>query len=76
MSNPFNKFRSFFDCPANCPERKPACQAHCERYLKKKEQWDALKAAERERKECDSHTIECILKNRDQAAKKAKKHVH
>lgn len=70
MSYPFNKSRRFFNCPPNCPERKPACQAHCRTYLDKKEEWDALMAAERKRKESCSYTIDCVLKNKDKEAKR------
>ena len=61
--------RCFFNCPPDCPERKPGCQDHCRTYLDKKEEWDALKAAERKRKEAATLTIENIVRKKDVQAR-------
>lgn len=68
----FNKSRHFFDCEPNCERRKPGCQDHCERYLKKRAELDALNAAEKKRKEAWDYTIQSIVKKKDQNAKRRK----
>lgn len=34
---------SFFNCPPDCPKRKPGCQDHCDTYLTAKVKHDARK---------------------------------
>ena len=70
MSYPFNKSRSFFNCPSDCPQRKPACQSHCRTYLDKKEEWDASKAAERANVDVKDYVRHSIEKTMDSKAKR------
>ena len=61
--------RCFFNCPPDCPKRKPGCQDHCKTYLDKRAELDALNAAERKRKEAATLTIEAITRKKDVQAK-------
>ena len=67
--NPYWSSRQFFDCKPDCPERKPGCHDHCERYQKKRAQLDAWNAAERKRKEAAVPTIDTLVKKKDSQAK-------
>lgn len=49
MSNhPWRSGRRMFDCGADCPNRKPGCQDHCEKYARDKAKWDERMATERQ----------------------------
>lgn len=61
--------RCFFNCPPDCPKRKPACQDHCKTYLDKRAELDALNAAERKRKDAAVGTIATLVKKKDSQAK-------
>ena len=64
----FNCQRHFFDCPPDCPKRKPACHSHCDTYLKKRAELDELNATEKKRKAIDRYTIEQVVKYRNEKA--------
>lgn len=69
MASTFNKCRYFFDCPPNCPKRKPACQSHCDTYLKKRAELDAINAEARKKKEASIYIAENVANKRDRIAK-------
>ena len=69
MSHQYCSSRRFFNCPPNCPNRKPACQDHCPTYLEKRAEWDALMAAEKKRKAGAAITIETLTKKKDSQAR-------
>lgn len=68
MGHQYWNSRRFFNCPPNCPKRKPACQDHCQTYLEKRAEWDALMAAERKRKEAGILTIEREMRQKNAQA--------
>ena len=71
--------RNSFTCPPNCPERKPACQDHCEHHLREKAEHNRKMEAVRLEKQIDSYAAEGIRTCRDIKAKRAKhkgKYIH
>lgn len=68
----FNKSRTVFDCPPNCPERKPACQDHCERYAEKRALHDELMAKEKQRRDVENYIRGGHMKANDLWVKRRK----
>lgn len=66
----FNRSRSIFNCPPNCPGRKPGCHDHCDTYLEKRALQDRINADRRRKREIDCYQIESVMTARDIKAKK------
>ena len=70
----FNKQRHMFDCLPDCPERKPGCSDHCERYKKRRAAFDKRKREVYGNPEVRQYMFERGENIRDRAAKKRKSH--
>ena len=70
----FNRYRTVFDCPPNCPDRKPGCQDRCKTHAEQKARYEALKAAERGKVEAGRYVSEQVGKSRDAAVKRQQKY--
>lgn len=68
----FNRSRGFFTCPPNCPDRKPACQDHCETYARDKARHDEYRAKEQRKHEVDQYVITAHAKKLDDREKSRK----
>lgn len=68
----FNRSRSVFTCPPNCPDRKPACQDHCERYARDKAKHEEIKAAEQKYRDVGQYIVSARAKKFDARVKSRK----
>ena len=72
MSNhPWRRMTHIFTCEPDCPERKPGCQDHCEKYIREKAEHDKRVSIENTRNYLDSYTTRRIMCYRDRKAKSA-----
>ena len=71
-NHPWKTSSRIFSCPPNCPERKPACQAHCERHIREKALYERLRDAQNLEKHIDGYTAHAVTMNRDETAKRSK----
>lgn len=67
MSNhPWRTNKVYFNCPPNCPNRKPGCQDHCERYAKDRAIYNEHKRIERDRKKLDHYVCAKLAQNKEE----------
>lgn len=60
----------FLFCPPDCPDRKPACHSHCEKYRKRKAEYERLKAIEDKEREGRVYVAQSIRRRKDRVAKR------
>lgn len=73
MSNhPWRERRRMFNCPPNCPKRKPGCQDHCDIYAKDRAEWDKHRATERVQENLDIYTNKRMARYMDRMARSDK----
>lgn len=63
---------SVFTCRSDCPDRKPGCHDHCDKYQREKSEWDRRKAAVRAGNEAYSYTAGIVAKRTNAQAIKHK----
>ena len=69
MAKSFNKSRYFFDCPPDCPKRKPACHDHCKIYQEKRAELDEINRQRKLKYEATAYVSESVIKKRDRMAR-------
>lgn len=69
MGKSFKKSQYFFDCPPDCPKRRPACQDHCDTYLKKRAELDEINRQRRLKYEASAYICESVKKKQDRIAR-------
>lgn len=61
---------SFWFCKPNCPDRKPACQDHCEFHAERKRIYAEKKAKAESGKKADQYVSEAKANNYDRRVKR------
>lgn len=70
--HPWRNNRRTFTCPPECPNRKPACQDHCERYARDKARHNEHMEAKRQQQNLNNYVMGIISSCKDASAKNNK----
>lgn len=68
-NHPWRQYSHMFTCEPDCPKREPGCQAHCEKHIREKAEWDKCAAIENQRKDLNLYTSLKVSYYKDRQAR-------